>query len=584
MIVITANDWRIYGNSVIILGMELKSTDVTVFLNKCFYLCFHAQEEYKVDIKKFITSSGDKLSFNFFGFIDNLKSQKETYGLIPIDVFYDDYCTKDILQKIEESFETAAETGGYTRLFLEYLFDERFKEEFNNMVKKLNSTVTNSYFSTKKENGLFSFDLITSYLKAINNSYKGNNEDRDYTTITDRKAVYSKHDAKRKNKCKKMPGWTEPLDNPFSMYKLYGQEKYSRIMISLLGDKEYAENATPEELLMKSTDVIFADQTIIFDDKTITKNIPKLETIRPIEISDQVYFLWLDKIRYDLQTFFDDYVPSELGRKIKREDDFEEDAEKKNLKKPDGAIKRKVNSAFKNQTFRESMYIGFKTILKEEKALYLKTGQNDFVYLKLSNGRRKLFSDSELITINKEFKELYKKDDTEEKPSVLDYTIREKLEYIINKVSKDDNEKWKEFLDRYNIYFSDINDDYSGNKKMNYQEEEHVALTQSPEEKLFQEKFNVSDKLKESLIKLFTISFKDEKQFVELMEKSITIFPSYNIKDYLKLLRGASDHPWARFWTVYNRNSEMNLYPEQKLFTKVMNHIETEFNKTLNEE
>ena len=86
------------------------------------------------------------------------------------------------------------------------------------------------------------------------------------------------------------------------------------------------------------------------------------------------------------------------------------------------------------------------------------------------------------------------------------------------------------------------------------------------------------------VINVFTISFKDEKQFVELMEKSITIFPSYNIKDYLKLLRGASDHPWARFWTVYNRNSEMNLYPEQKLFTKVMNHIETEFNKTLNEE
>lgn len=559
--------------------MNQKTTDTTLFLNKCFYLCFHTQEEYKVDIKKFITSSGDKLSFNFFGFIDNLKSQKETYGLIPIDVFYDDYCTKDILQKIKESFEASVETGGYTRLFLEYLFDERFKEEFNNMVNgKLNSTLTNTYFSTKKENGLFSFDLITRYLKTINNSYRGNNENWDYTKITDRKAVYSKHDAKRKNKCKEMPGWTEPLDNPFSMYKLYGQEKYSRILISLLGDKEYAEKARPEELLKKSTDIIFAD-------KIISENIPKLETIRPIEIREQVYFLWLDKIRYDLQTFFDDYVPSELGRKIKREDDFEEDAAKENLKKPDGAIKRKVNSAFKNQTFRESMYIGFKTILKEEKALYLnEAGQNDFVYLKLSNGRRKLFSDSELITINKEFKELYKKDDTEEKPSVLDYTIREKLEFITNNVSKNDNKKWKEFLDRYNIYFSDINDDYSGSKKINYQEEEHVALTQSPEEKLFQDEFNLSDKLKESLIRLFAFYFENENQFVELMEQSITNFPSYNIKDYLKLLRGSQDHPWARFWTVYNRNSEINLYPEQKLFTKVMNHIETKFNKTFNDE
>ena len=559
--------------------MNQKTTDTTLFLNKCFYLCFHTQEEYKVDIKKFITSSGNKLTFDFFGFIDNLKSQKETYGLIPIDVFYNDYCTKDILQKIEESFEAAVETGGYTRLFLEYLFEERFKEEFNNMVKgKLNSTLTNSYFSTKKENGLFSFDLITSYLKAINNSYRGNNADWDYTKITDRKAVYSKHDAKRKNKCKGMPGWTEPLDNPFSMYKLYGQEKYSRILISLLSDKEYAEKARPEELLKKSTDIIFAD-------KIISENIPKLETIRPIEIREQVYFLWLDKIRYDLQTFFDDYVPSELGRKIKREDDFEEDAAKENLKNPDGAIKRKINSAFKNQTFRESLYIGFKTILKEEKALYLnEAGRNEFVYLKLSNGKRKLFSDSELITINKEFKELYKEDDTEEKPSVLDYTIREKLEFITNNVSKDDNKKWKEFLDRYNIYFSDINDDYSGNKKMNYQEEEHVALTQSPEEKLFQEKFNVSDKLKESLIEHFNSYFTNENQFVELMKKSIVNFPSYNLKDYLKFLRGSSGHPWSRFWTVYNNNSEINLYPEQKIFTKVMNHIESEFNKILDEE
>ena len=558
--------------------MNQKTTDTTLFLNKCFYLCFHDQEEYKVDIKKFITSSGDKLSFNFFEFLDNLKSLKKTYGLVPIDVFYDDFCTKNVLQKINESFETAVEIGGYTRLFLEYLFDERFKEEFNNMVKeKLNSTLTNTYFSTKKENGLFRFDLITSYLKAINNSYKGNNEDWDYTKITDRKAVYSKHDAIREKKCKKTPGWTEPLDNPFSMYKLYGQEKYSRIMISLLGDKEYVEKATPEELLMKSTDVIFAD-------KIIKENIPELKTIKS-EIREQVYSLWLDKIRDDLQTFFDDYVPSDLDRKIKREDDFEGNAAKENHKNPDSTIKRKDNSAFKNQTFRESLYIGFKTILKEEKYLYLnEAGQNEFTYLRLSNGRRKLFSDSELITINKEFKELYKKDNIEQKTSVLDHTIREKLEFIIKETAKSDNKKWKDLLDRYNIYFSETPNDYSEFEKKDYREEVYRLLTQSPEEKLFQKKFNLNDKLKESLIKLFSFSFENENQFVELMEKSITNFPSYNIKDYLKLLRGSQDHPWARFWTVYNRNSEIHKYPDQKLFTKVMNDIELEFNNMLNEE
>lgn len=572
----------IWGKRGIILTMNQTTIDTTLFLNKCFHLSFHAKEEYKVDLKNYITSNGNELSFNFFEFLDNLKTQKKTYGLIPIDVFYDDFCTKDIkdiLKKINDSFEESKDTGGYTRLFLEYLFDEQFKEEFNNMTTgKLNSTLTNTYFSTKKGNGLFRFDLISSYLKAINNSYIGNNEGWDFKTITDRKAVYSKHDVKRKNKCKEIDGWTEPLDNPFSMYKLYGQEKYSRLIISLLGDKDYAEKTTPEELLNKSTDVIFTD-------KTIAENIPKLEAVKPIEIREQVYFLWLDKIRYDLQTFFDDYKPSDLGKKIKREDDFAEDTEKENLKKTDSTIKRKVNSPFREQTFRESLYIGFKTILKEEKSLYLnEAGQNEFLYLRLSNGKRKLFSDSELITINKEFKELYKKNDTEEKPSILDYTIREKLEFIIKGTAKSDNKKWKEFLNRYNIYFSEVNEDYSGNKKMNYQEEEHIALTQSPEEAFFQKKITNSNKLKESLISLFTFYFKNENQFVELMEKYITKFPAYNLKDFFKPLRGASDHPWARFLTVYTNNSEINLYPEQKLFTKIMNHIESEFVNTITEE
>ena len=154
--------------------MELKTNELTMFLNKCFYLCYHTQEEYKVDIKKFITSSGDRLSFNFFEFLDNLKTKKETYGLIPIDLFYDDFCTKEVLQKIEESFETVAETGGYTRLFLEYLYDEKFKEEFNHMVEEnLKAKLANTYFSTKKKNGVFNFDMVNNYLKSITDSWKG---------------------------------------------------------------------------------------------------------------------------------------------------------------------------------------------------------------------------------------------------------------------------------------------------------------------------------------------------------------------------------------------------------------------------
>jgi hypothetical protein len=506
-------------------------------------------EDYKCNIRNFIVSSNNKISLDFKGFVEYLKVKKETFGLIPIDVFYDDFCTKEELRKIEESFDEEKEIGGYTRLFLEYLFDERFKKGFNNMVKeKLKPALTNSYFSTKDEKGLFSFDLVGRYLEDIKGSYRGADTGFDFSTITKRGAVYDKNDEERKGKTKNISGWTEPLKNPYSMYKLYGQEKYSRILISL--QAKSTPEILPDFLLGKSNNVFFSD-------KIIKENIPALETINPIEIREQVYFLWLDKIRYDLQTFFDDYIPSTL----------------------DTIIKKKSDSKFNEQTFRESMYIGFKTILKEEKALYCnEAGQNKFDYLRLSNGRRTLFSDSELITINKEFKELYKKDDTEEKPNILDYTIREKLEFIIKKTSKHANKKWEDFLDRYNIYFSEDPNEYSGVEKKEYREEEHRISTQSPEEKFFQ---GYDDNPKELLIKLFRYYFQRENQFLEFIEKVINKF-SYSTSELIQGFRGLPDHPWARFWTVYRRNSEIDLYQKQAHFTKVMNCIEAKMMENLN--
>lgn len=501
--------------------MNQKTTDTTLFLNKCFYLCFHAQEEYKVDIKKFITSSGDKLSFNFFGFIDNLKSQKETYGLIPIDVFYDDYCTKDILQKIEESFEAAVETGGYTRLFLEYLFDERFKEEFNNMVKKLKSTFTNSYFSTKNKSGLFYFDMVGRYFDNIKDSYRGLDTGYDFSLLTDREAVYS---TKNENVRQGKHG-IEKLDNVFSMYKFYGQEKYSRILISLLkhygGDKN---NVNPQKMMDLSSETIFREENI-------SQTIPDNKT--PKVLRERILFLELKKLQKELQRFFDDFIPSHLDR--------------------DFVLNGTENH--KNEKLREQLVRDFKGILSEEWQLYKKINCNDGLYEELSV-RRSFFSYYELQKIENEFNQMVKDD--------KDYSLSEKIEYIKKNCPELNKESpWNTIFEKYKEYYPiSLEDNF---------------------DKLDKEKQKDFDTYeKDTLITLFEKAFIGEQQFLSALIYDLNQFEDFGVLDFLTKLKGSADHPWARFWTVYNRNSEIHLYPEQKLFTKVMNHIESESKKTIN--
>ena len=504
--------------------MNQKTTDTTLFLNKCFYLCFHTQEEYKVDIKKFITSSGDKLSFNFFGFIDNLKSQKETYGLIPIDVFYDDYCTKDILQKIEESFEAAVETGGYTRLFLEYLFDERFKEEFNNMVKKLKSTFTNSYFSTKNKSGLFYFDMVGRYFDNIKDSYRGFDTGYDFSLLTDREAVYS---TKNENVRQGKHG-IEKLDNVFSMYKFYGQEKYSRILISLLKHYEgNKNNEDPQKMINFSSETILNEENII-------QTLPDNKT--PEVLRERILFLELKKLQEELQRFFDDFIPSHLDREF--------------------VLNGTENH--KNEKLREQLVRDFKGILSEEWQLYKKINCNDDLYEELSV-RRSFFSYYELQKIENEFNQMVKDD--------KDYSLSEKIEYIKKNNPKLNKESsWNTIFDKYKEYYPiSLEDNFDKLDKENTENRRDVDNSE-----------------KNILITLFEKSFAGEQQFLSALIYDLSQFENLDVKDFMTKLKGSADHPWARFWTVYNRNSEIHLYPEQKLFTKVMNHIETESKKTIN--
>ncbi|MDY5919280.1 MAG: hypothetical protein SPJ55_12825 [Treponema sp.] len=503
--------------------MNQKTTDTTLFLNKCFYLCFHTQEEYKVDIKKFITSSGDKLTFDFFGFIDNLKSQKETYGLIPIDVFYNDYCTKDILQKIEESFEAAVETGGYTRLFLEYLFDERFKEEFNIMVKKLKSTFTNSYFSTKNKSGLFYFDMVGRYFDNIKDSYRGFDTGYDFSLLTDREAVYS---TKNENVRQGKHG-IEKLDNVFSMYKFYGQEKYSRTLISLLKHCENDKNnIAPQKMMDLSSETIMSDDNI-------SQTIPDNKT--PEVLRERILFLELKKLQEELQRFFDDFVPSHLDREF--------------------VLNGTENH--KNEKLREQLIRDFKGILSEEWQLYKKINCNDDLYEELSV-RRSFFSYYELQKIENEFNQISK----DEK----DYSLAEKIEYIKSNNPKLNKESsWNTIFEKFKEYYPiSLEENFDKIDKENTENRRDVDNSE-----------------KNILITLFEKSFAGEQQFLSALIYDLSQFENLDVKDFMTKLKGSADHPWARFWTVYNRNAEIHLYPEQKLFTKVMNHIETESKKTI---
>lgn len=509
--------------------MNQKATNETVFLKNCFYLCFHSPEEYKVTIKEFINSNGDKLSFKILEFLDYLKVQKETYGLIPIDVFYDDFCTKNVLQKIAESFEEAKSTGGYTRLFLEYLFDERFKEEFNHVVKeKLEPVFNKNYFATKVSTGDCNFDMVGQYFEAIKDSWRGADAGYDFSLLTDRKAVYSTKD----EAVKQGVHGTEKLDNIFSLYKFYGQEKYSRILISFLHEYNSSEKSLqPKKLLDMSSD-------IIFQDKEISKTRPDEKT--PEVLRQRIDDLELNKIQYELQRFFDNYIPSHLDHI------FVLNSEK-----------------HKNETLRELLVRDFNGILSEEWKLYKKLKCNEELYEKISS-RRNFYSYYELQIIEDVFGEII---DSQEGYNL---SLGEKIEYIQTNCPELYKESvWKTIFEKYKEYYS-----------LSY--EENIEIV----EKQMSEKQNEVDNTDiETITVLFENFFDGEQQFIsELKEDLLVLTQRFDGISIMRELKGSPDHPWSRFWTIYNRESENHKYPEKKKFTKIMNHIESEIKKTINEE
>ena len=530
-----------------------------IFLNDCFYLSFHSDEEYEVGIKNFIDVSENMFSFRLTEFIDSLKSARKTIGLIPIDMFYDNICSTDDLKKIESSFKNGKKTGGYTRLFLEYLFDERFKTEFNKLVKERQPTFSNNYFSTQEYTGIFDYDMIGKYLEDIKELYKGSDTGYDFSSITGRRAVYSKkNNEKKKAESNNIKGWTEPLDNVFSMFKLYGQEQYSRILISLLGKYNGdGKSLVPEKMIEISSNVVF-------EDEEIKKTYPDEKT--PSVLMSRVVELEYQKLQEELQRFFDDYIPSHLDRI------FVLNSEK-----------------HKNETLlRELLVRDFKGILSNEWKLYKKLGCDDDSYEELSV--RNPYTDYELQLIEEEFNNLAKNGAIDVKgdpikvedciwPDKIAYIIRNSAELIrkpnwnrifekfkeYNPSSIDAVEKFEEKLERIN--------DYEGIEKL----EKKEALKYDEDFSTIESSFNntlTDGGDKDVLFSYFKRAFVGENQFLSYLEECLRGFKDFDIVDFMIKLKGSKKSPWDRFWREYNRNSELKSYTERKFFTKTMNKIE----------
>lgn len=411
--------------------MSKLSTEKTEFLKKCFYLSFIETKDYKTDFKPHFDKKGDKMCFKFCDFIKERKESKDTLDLVPIDVLDESECSTETIKRIEEDFNNRTVEGGYSRLLLEYLFDERFKYEFNKFIKNNKYyLLSDSYFKTKSENGIFDYDLVGDYFNKIKDAYRGEEWHFDFT---ERKAVRSVKSPKASTV------GSEKLKNIYSAFKIYGQGVYSGILISLLvnlekdvklkgTDIEKIQPEKPEKLFDDCITVITNDsKEETFNDKNKVKLITSIKDsfsnkIIPGKKTSVVYktihVLQVNKVYEQLQRFFEDYVPSHLERVF---------------------VFDGIN---KGDTLRRQLIRDFRGIAKDEWKKH-KNGNNDnTVNDELFHSRyyRKI--------IEKEFYGIYKETQNEKKPE----TIIEKLEYILkNEADCLKSRTWKRIINIYNI-------------------------------------------------------------------------------------------------------------------------------------
>lgn len=497
----------------------ISSTERIKFLKDCFYLAFIEGKEYKNCIEPFVDKTNDIFTFNLVDFVESLKEKNETFGLVPVECLYESKCSKELLKQIEDEFDYSYNNGGFTRLFLEQLNDKRFKKEFNKLLNDKCSYP--AYFSTKTTPGLYNFDLVGDYLDKIKDSWNIYSDSWDFIELTERVAI-------RNTATKSIIGVEKISSNPFSAYKFYGQEMYSRIFISTY---EYLKNREPEP--KDPYKAIEESTKIIFSDTDIKESLP--ERVNGKEVRARIYERDADMLKYELQRFFDDYIPSDLDRKYPK------------------------NGKHKGETLKNLLIRDFKGIATEEWSLFKKVNNNPYKYEKLSN-RQQIFTNYECKFIKSSFDKIRDLD-------ISFSYLSEKINYLmVHDFDEKETKTWKRIVEKYKQYFPPNIEGPDGNLFVQERDKYYFSI----------ENNLCKDESKEKIIEYFNRYFAGEEIFLSSLESDIKCLSSLNIIDFFTQLKGAKDHPWGRFFTIYKRNSELSLYPTKTLFTKVMNQIETE--------
>lgn len=207
--------------------MEDKSTNKSDLINRWFFFLFVDKGIYSEILAKYIDVSNEQ--FDLVSAIANLNAlSKEKrdkaveIGLFPGEVFKED--SKNLIATVQFVIPTLTKEGGYTRLFLEKLCDEKFRAGLEE--EQFNMDILQQY----------DFDLVGDYLNLMKTKWTGDSWDLSFLTR------------------KRVNGRTESVDNPFSAFKVYGQGEYSKLLIGW-SNAEHRKTAdkqlSPNEIIEK---------------------------------------------------------------------------------------------------------------------------------------------------------------------------------------------------------------------------------------------------------------------------------------------------------------------------------------------
>lgn len=385
-------------------SQTLKSTEFNKMIDENFFypaLFVKDDKGFRDCIRE--TMENDTISLkNLVIFLrKNQNELEKNYYVLPIELLNEEEFPDSEIEKLEKEYSRKKMVGGYIRFLLEEIYDTKFKEKLNE--KHLN------YFQMDREYcNSFDYDFVGDYLHKLEEA------NFNYSQFTDKKELRSR---KYKNK-------PEPINNLYNLFKCFAQGEYSKIHIALKNNN-VSSNDNPDKLRWEGFDIILNDNAIKeFIPKV--RYLPEEEKCKLYDYYQVLIFERQEKLIYwQLQRWFDDFVPSDLDRKYEKFYGKLEQNEKSLKPKKDGA------------TLRQLLETGCKRIADETKRI--PSNQIKKVY---EEGN--IFSDTQISQINKLYEKYYGKK-TEYK------TVREKIELLIHAIEESEKKKksWQEIIERY---------------------------------------------------------------------------------------------------------------------------------------